>query len=507
MSRLLRKAQHLSRANWSRVALLLLAYIIVGHWAACMFFYLAKWQLWNASSGWVDVQAGLTPWIMERCLQFADTQTRYVAALYWALTTMSTVGFGDFVPFTNIERLCVIGLQLLAGVLAGCVFGSIGVALRGFDAGLVPGLREQLAALAEVGRKHKLPPPLARRVLASAEHRARAAQGLATRSVLADLSPSLREAVLASTDAAAVVDAHPALRATPRPFRAALVGALRVQTHLPGELIAAAGEAGCQLAFVLEGRVRVGGAGGGADAPAPPAPAPGCPSPAPHATRGGRQLTTGALVGGDEALCEGYRTQRATAVGYVTLLALPRAQLRALLAAWPEVAAAAASRAAERAAPRGRCAQPPRPRAPSILDCPSPAMVAVARGLTAAPPHGSRAAALLALAAAAATPPPRAHTHAHAHAHAPSPTPPRIKVLHLTPRFTDGATPRPAPLAVAEAAPAPAALPPLAADFDGFSARLRELLAAQGAAGAAAVGKLGGIAKAERALLAAARAL
>lgn len=218
---------------------------------------------------------------------------------------------------------------------------------------------------------------------------------------------------------------------------------------------AAQGEAGVPLAFVLEGRV--------------------CCDRGPRDPRPGWQVTVGALVGGDEALAWGARSVRCTALGFVTLLALPRNHLATLLDAWPEVGHRAAARAAARRAARGLApegAPTQRPRLTSVLDCSTPAIVAQTRGLVPPPPPGSRAAALL----AAAAPPARGgRTPARTPARPPAPAPAQ---LALSP----SEAPRPAPAPHSAAVGAPAEEDPLAgADWGGFSARLAELLAMQGA--------------------------
>merc|ERR1711988_840649 len=42
----------------------------------------------------------------------------YVAVLYWALTTMSTIGYGDIVPVSTTER----GITSVAMVIGSCTF-------------------------------------------------------------------------------------------------------------------------------------------------------------------------------------------------------------------------------------------------------------------------------------------------------------------------------------------------------------------------------------------------
>ena len=49
---------------------------------------------------------------------------------YWALTTLSTVGFGDFVPTTNFERLTGVISIFCAYVTFSYINGSLLAALE-----------------------------------------------------------------------------------------------------------------------------------------------------------------------------------------------------------------------------------------------------------------------------------------------------------------------------------------------------------------------------------------
>ena len=69
----------------------------------------------------------------EWTLYCADLKTKYVAMAYYALTTLCTIGFGDFVPGTNMERYCAIFLELFGCVACAVVFGNMAMLLHTFD--------------------------------------------------------------------------------------------------------------------------------------------------------------------------------------------------------------------------------------------------------------------------------------------------------------------------------------------------------------------------------------
>lgn len=73
------------------------------HWCGCSFFMLARFQGFPKTS-WVMQYDGIDG--AKNLLELPRT-TQYLASIYWSLTIMSTTGFGDIVPGTNIERIFV----------------------------------------------------------------------------------------------------------------------------------------------------------------------------------------------------------------------------------------------------------------------------------------------------------------------------------------------------------------------------------------------------------------
>jgi hypothetical protein len=60
-----------------------------------------------------------------------DLFTRYWTAYYWAITAISTVGFGDISPQTNTERIFSVIIEIFGCLLFAVLIGSLGSMMVG----------------------------------------------------------------------------------------------------------------------------------------------------------------------------------------------------------------------------------------------------------------------------------------------------------------------------------------------------------------------------------------
>lgn len=82
----------------------LISVFVVIHLMGCFWYLVAKYE-------------GLGPdtWVVRYGIQDESKATLYISSIYWAMVTLSTNGFGDIVPVTNVEKLIAI-VWIIIGV-------------------------------------------------------------------------------------------------------------------------------------------------------------------------------------------------------------------------------------------------------------------------------------------------------------------------------------------------------------------------------------------------------
>ena len=63
----------------------------------------------------------------------ASSSEQYLLSMYWSITTVTTVGYGDVLPASNAERLYVILAMLVGGAFHGAVIANMGSIVTNMD--------------------------------------------------------------------------------------------------------------------------------------------------------------------------------------------------------------------------------------------------------------------------------------------------------------------------------------------------------------------------------------
>ena len=129
--RLLRVARRVDQYSEYGAAVLLLlmaAFTLIAHWLACIFYavaYLEREDL-HAPISWLDCLGEATgnPYLKNDSTSGPDIRSKYITALYFTFTSLTSIGFGNVAPNTNAEKIFSIFAMLL-----GCKYITVSITL------------------------------------------------------------------------------------------------------------------------------------------------------------------------------------------------------------------------------------------------------------------------------------------------------------------------------------------------------------------------------------------
>jgi hypothetical protein len=105
----------------------LVMFLLVLHWSACLWFLAAKATA-DANQGSLE-----HTWVGHAGLDQETTASKYLASIYYACTTATTVGYGDIRATTDVERGVSLVVMLMGGGLYAFMVGSVQTILSSMD--------------------------------------------------------------------------------------------------------------------------------------------------------------------------------------------------------------------------------------------------------------------------------------------------------------------------------------------------------------------------------------
>ncbi|KAH8045537.1 voltage-gated potassium channel [Aureococcus anophagefferens] len=160
---------HSSAQTVIKVISILVSASLLCHWLACLMALSGDGFLDNYSNDeddWLSLlRDGGNPiddWEGKSANDW-DTLSRYNAAIYWAMTTMTTVGYGDILPHSDAERTATCVAMVVGGSFYGFVIAQIGTIIGSTDL-KTKRFYERMDLVAAWLEHHEFPGDLCRRV-------------------------------------------------------------------------------------------------------------------------------------------------------------------------------------------------------------------------------------------------------------------------------------------------------------------------------------------------------
>ncbi|VDP09342.1 unnamed protein product [Soboliphyme baturini] len=163
--RVCRKLDRYSEYGAAVLLLLMATFALIAHWLACIWYAIGSAELPNVDSNitWLHQLAShlQTPYNGTR--GGPSLRSRYVTALYFTLSTITSIGFGNVSATTDSEKIFTIIMMLLGSLMYASVFGNVSAIIQRLYSGTAR-YHIEMNRLREFVRFHKVPNPLRQRL-------------------------------------------------------------------------------------------------------------------------------------------------------------------------------------------------------------------------------------------------------------------------------------------------------------------------------------------------------
>jgi len=116
--RVARRIDQYSEYGASVLLLMMATFTLFAHWLACGFYALASYERPSLDDGIgylneLARKTGMEYTANDTAASGPDIRSRYITSLYFTFTILTSVGFGNVAPVTNIEKVFSIFAMIL----------------------------------------------------------------------------------------------------------------------------------------------------------------------------------------------------------------------------------------------------------------------------------------------------------------------------------------------------------------------------------------------------------
>lgn len=186
----------------------------------------------------------------------ATPDVQYLYAVYWALTTLTTVGYGDITPTNNLERVYSLFALLTGALVFGYMLSSIGSLVAAIDRQAAMS-EEKMDEVKEYMRWRKLPRDLVGRLRRYYQYYYSRKTVFDEEAILGDLTPALRFEVVTHALKDTVGRIPLFARYLDPLFQLEVFPLFKPLNAAPKEIIYKKGDLSLALFFLVKGQIEV----------------------------------------------------------------------------------------------------------------------------------------------------------------------------------------------------------------------------------------------------------
>nr|XP_003466024.1 potassium voltage-gated channel subfamily H member 6 [Cavia porcellus] len=257
--RVARKLDRYSEYGAAVLFLLMCTFALIAHWLACIWYAIGNVErpYLEPKIGWLDslgAQLG-KHYNGSDPASGPSVQDKYVTALYFTFSSLTSVGFGNVSPNTNSEKVFSICVMLIGSLMYASIFGNVSAIIQRLYSGTAR-YHTQMLRVKEFIRFHQIPNPLRQRLEEYFQHAWSYTNGIDMNAVLKGFPECLQADIC--------LHLHRALLQQCPAFQGASKGCLRAlavkfkTTHAPpGDTLVHLGDVLSTLYFISRGSIEI----------------------------------------------------------------------------------------------------------------------------------------------------------------------------------------------------------------------------------------------------------
>uniref|UniRef100_A0A3B3B5F8 Voltage-gated inwardly rectifying potassium channel KCNH2 n=1 Tax=Oryzias melastigma TaxID=30732 RepID=A0A3B3B5F8_ORYME len=252
--RVARKLDRYSEYGAAVLFLLMCTFALIAHWLACIWYAIGNVER-NGSIGWLHTLGDQLGKHYNDSIKGPSINDKYVTALYFTFSSLTSVGFGNVSPNTNSEKIFSICVMLIGSLMYASIFGNVSAIIQRLYSGTAR-YHTQMLRVREFIRFHQIPNPLRQRLEEYFQHAWSYTNGIDMNAVLKGFPECLQADIC--------LHLNRTLLQNCKAFKGSSKGCLRAlamkfkTTHAPpGDTLVHAGDVLMAVYFISRGSIEI----------------------------------------------------------------------------------------------------------------------------------------------------------------------------------------------------------------------------------------------------------
>uniref|UniRef100_A0A3P9ALA8 Voltage-gated inwardly rectifying potassium channel KCNH2 n=1 Tax=Esox lucius TaxID=8010 RepID=A0A3P9ALA8_ESOLU len=254
--RVARKLDRYSEYGAAVLFLLMCTFALIAHWLACIWYAIGNMDD-SKNIGWLHTlgESLGNPHNSTVPGSGPTIKDKYVTALYFTFSSLTSVGFGNVSPNTNSEKIFSICVMLIGSLMYASIFGNVSAIIQRLYSGTAR-YHTQMLRVREFIRFHQIPNPLRQRLEEYFQHAWSYTNGIDMNAVLKGFPECLQADIC--------LHLNRTLLENCKAFKGSTKGCLRAlamkfkTTHAPpGDTLVHAGDVLTAIYFISRGSIEI----------------------------------------------------------------------------------------------------------------------------------------------------------------------------------------------------------------------------------------------------------